>query len=166
MPVRKYSEIVRNFTFGVEDSLVSTVGLLAGIAAADTPRAVILLTGFVLIFVEGFSMGMGSLLSEHSVEEYQKHREVPMSDSLGAGGVMFGSYIISGLVPLLPYVWLEPARALWVSVGLSLLALFLLGVINGRIFRIRSFRAGIQTLVMGGVAVVVGIVVGKVVEKL
>jgi VIT1/CCC1 family predicted Fe2+/Mn2+ transporter len=164
--LRKNSEIVRSFTFGVEDSLVSTVGLLAGIAAADTARSAILLTGFVLIFVEGFSMGVGSLLSENSVEEYQQHREVPLSGAVGAAGVMFISYVISGLIPLLPYVWLQPARALWLSVVLSLLALFLLGVFNGRLFRIRTIRSGLEMLLMGGIAVLVGVAVGKIVEKL
>ena len=64
---KKYSMIVRNFTFGVEDSLVSTVGLLAGIAFAGVNAGTVVLTGAVLIFVEGFSMAVGSLLSEQSV---------------------------------------------------------------------------------------------------
>ena len=50
---KKYSLIVRNFTFGVEDSLVSTVALLAGIAIANVETKTIVLTGIVLIFVEG-----------------------------------------------------------------------------------------------------------------
>jgi len=63
---------VRNFVFGVEDSLVSTVGLLSGIASAGASTATIFLTGTVLIFVEAFSMAVGSYLSEESVEEYEK----------------------------------------------------------------------------------------------
>ena len=55
---------LRNFIFGVEDSLVSTVGLLAGVAAGGVSSAVILTTGLVLIEVEGFSMGLGSFLTE------------------------------------------------------------------------------------------------------
>src|SRR3989338_4103836 len=43
---------IRNLIFGVEDSLVSTVDLLSGVAAAGVPRSVIFLTGVVLIFVE------------------------------------------------------------------------------------------------------------------
>ena len=51
---------LRNFIFGVEDSLVSTVGLLSGVAVANVDQATIFLTGMVLIFVEAFSMGVGS----------------------------------------------------------------------------------------------------------
>jgi hypothetical protein len=43
---------LRNFIFGVEDSLVSTVGLLAGVAAGGVSSAAILTTGLVLIVVE------------------------------------------------------------------------------------------------------------------
>ena len=59
---------MRNLIFGAEDSLVSTVGLLSGIAIGGVPKSAIILTGIVLIFVEAFSMGVGSYLSEYSVE--------------------------------------------------------------------------------------------------
>jgi len=52
----------RNFVFGVEDSLVSTVWLLSGAAAVVVAQETVLPTDFVLIFVEEFSMGVGSFL--------------------------------------------------------------------------------------------------------
>ena len=55
---------VRSFAFGVEDGLVSTVGLLAGVSTADVSRRDILITGAILIVVEAFSMATGSFLSE------------------------------------------------------------------------------------------------------
>jgi hypothetical protein len=50
----------RNFIFGSEDSLVSTVGLLAGIVSAGIERKEIIISGIVLICVEAFSMSIGS----------------------------------------------------------------------------------------------------------
>jgi hypothetical protein len=41
---------LRNFIFGIEDSLVSTVGLLSGIAIEHIPQVTIVLTGVVLKF--------------------------------------------------------------------------------------------------------------------
>ena len=52
----------RNFVFGVEDSLVSTVGLLSGISIAGVTNKTIIMTGVILIFVEAVSMGAGSFL--------------------------------------------------------------------------------------------------------
>ena len=51
---------VRNFIFGVEDSLVSTLGFLAGIAVAGIATRELVTSGIVLILVEAFSMGVGS----------------------------------------------------------------------------------------------------------
>lgn len=86
---------VRNFIFGVEDSLVSTVGLLSGIAIADVGRSTILLTGMVLIFVEAVSMAAGSFLSESSAENYASKHESPLRLSVPASAIMFFSYFLA-----------------------------------------------------------------------
>ncbi len=161
-----YSMIVRNFTFGVEDSLVSTVGLLAGIAVAGVAPKYIFLTGFVLIFVEAFSMGVGSLLSEQTVEEYESNGSTTWVQPIFAAIVMFFSYVIAGLIPLLPYslgVFTNPVQ--W-SIVLTLFALFLLGVFNARFSKIKFWKNGLITLVMGGMAIAVGIIVGQIADKI
>src|SRR3989338_10789579 len=90
----------RNFVFGVEDSLVSTVGLLSGIAIANVPRPTIFLTGVVLIFVEAFSMAVGSFLSEYSAEEYVHRNVVSIRGSVLDGIVMLFAYFVAGFIPL------------------------------------------------------------------
>ncbi len=76
---------LRNIIFGISDSLVSTVGLLAGIDAAGTPRQAILLTGIVYAFVEAFSMAVGSFLSEQSAEEYEVKGETAEAGAVHRG---------------------------------------------------------------------------------
>lgn len=161
---KKYSLVIRNFTFGVEDSLVSTVGLLTGIALAGVGQKDLVLTGVVLIFVEAVSMAIGSLLSEHSVEEYEQQADQSMAQPIFGAIVMFLSYVIAGLIPLAPYFVSENRTMVWISVGLTLVSLFILGAVNGRMFKAKSFRDGLITLFMGGLAIVVGIVVGQLVE--
>ena len=82
----------RNFIFGVEDSLVSTVGLLSGVAIAGVAKETIFLTGIVLIFVEAFSMAAGSFLSESTAEEYESGSNKVERSSFISGAVMFFSY--------------------------------------------------------------------------
>lgn len=152
---------VRNVIFGVEDSLVSTVGLLAGIALGGVSQRAVILTGVVLIFVEAFSMGIGSLLSEHSVEEYEAGHEVSLRrGSKGAAAMLF-SYLGAGLVPLLPYAFFSGNAAVGVSIIASLAALFMLGAMSGRFFKINIVRQGLEMLLLGGAAIAVGIVVGQ-----
>ncbi|KKU83844.1 hypothetical protein A2973_05875 [Candidatus Gottesmanbacteria bacterium RIFCSPLOWO2_01_FULL_49_10] len=156
---------VRNFIFGVEDSLVSTVGLLSGIAVGGVARSQIVLTGMVLLFVEAFSMGVGSLLSEQSAREYLSHKETSLGGSLLDSIIMFTSYFVAGFIPLSPYFLFDPARASVLSVTLTLCALFLLGSVSGKFFGISVVRNGVRTLIMGGVATAVGVAAAMIIGK-
>src|SRR3990167_4109226 len=93
---------VRNFIFGAEDSLVSTVGLLVGITSAGIAQKEIIITGIVLICVEAFSMSVGSFLSERTTEESFPEYKREESNSLLAAVIMFFSYLFCGLVPFFP----------------------------------------------------------------
>ncbi|MDP1722721.1 MAG: VIT1/CCC1 transporter family protein [Candidatus Gottesmanbacteria bacterium] len=156
---------IRNFVFGVEDSLVSTVGLLSGIAVGGVERSQIILTGIVLLFVEAFSMAMGSLLSEQSAQEYLSRKEVSMRASATDSVIMFVSYFLAGLITLAPYFTMESKSALPISIALSLGSLFLLGIVSAKIFGINILKSGIRTLAMGGFAILVGVLVSLVVAK-
>jgi VIT1/CCC1 family predicted Fe2+/Mn2+ transporter len=149
---------IRNFIFGVEDSLVSTVGLLSGIAVAGVPHATVILTGVILIFVEAFSMGIGSFLSENTAEEAQ-HDASPRP--MKGGMIMFISYFLAGFIPLFPYLFSSSTATVWYSIGLSLLALIGLGLVSGKLFNISPVRSGLRMFILGGVAIAVGVVVGR-----
>ncbi len=151
---------IRSFIFGVEDSLVSTVGLLSGIAIAGVPRATILLTGVVLIFVEAISMAAGSFLSEYSAEEFEKKSEVPAGRALADAAIMFVSYFLSGFIPLAPYIFLLTTDAFILSNVLSLVALYALGTVGARLARVSIWRSGLRMVIVGGLAIAVGIGVG------
>lgn len=159
----EFASYVRNFIFGVEDSLVSTAGLLSGIAAAGLPKKEIFLTGIILIFVEAFSMGAGSYLSEESAEEFTGAKK---SISLQGALIMFFSYFAAGFIPLAPYLIFSVNPAFFFSITMSLVALFVLGIISSRIFRaLHTVRHGLRMLIIGGTAILVGIVVGKLVNS-
>lgn len=154
----------RSFIFGIEDGLVSTVGLLSGIAAAGVPGTTIVLTGVILVVVEALSMAVGSFLSEYSAEEYLAQKEVASQTPTTAGLVMFLAYIAAGLVPLAPYLFLVPTTALYLSILLTLLALFALGIWSARIVRLNLVRSGLRMLLAGGLAIAIGILVGGLVR--
>lgn len=155
----------RNFIFGVEDSLVSTVGLLSGVAIADVPRETIFLTGVVLIFVEAFSMAAGSFLSESSAEEYANHSERPKRKSFISGVVMFVSYFVSGFIPLSAYLIYPVGEAMKLSIILSLLALSILGAVGGRLSSTSLAKASLRMVVIGGVAIGIGVSAGALLSQ-
>ena len=157
-------EYFKSFVFGVEDSLVSTVGLLSGVALAGVASSTVILTGIVLIFVEAFSMAAGEFLSEYETEEYQHQGTVSPRTSLTASGIMFASYLISGLIPLSPYLFFPTSYdALPYSIGASLVSLFCLGLIGAHITKTSYIRHAIRMLCVGGAAILVGILAGQLV---
>jgi VIT1/CCC1 family predicted Fe2+/Mn2+ transporter len=161
MPTNKETKAVflRNVIFGVEDSLVSTVGLLSGIALDATPRSIVLLTGFVYIFVEGFSMAIGSFLSEESTQDYlARKRQGPAGSILGAVAMLV-SFIIAGFIPLIPYLVFGEARAILISVVVSILVLFGLGVVSGKVSKTGLWSRGLRMAILGGLAIIIGVVV-------
>jgi len=157
---------LRNFIFGTEDSLVSTVGLLSGIAVAGTIRRDILIAGVVLIFVEAISMGAGSFLSERSSETYTGKKKSAIGYFAEGGVIMFFSYFIAGFIPLAPYIFAPVQTAFFLSIGFSMIGLFLLGFINSKIFKVRSLRPAIEMLIIGGSAIIIGVIAGKLIEMI
>jgi len=70
-----------------------------------------------------------------------------------SAGTIAASYIAGGLIPLAPYILMkEVMPALWVSVGVTLLALFIFGAIKGHYTGVHPARGGAQTVLVGGLA--------------
>lgn len=64
-----------------------------------------------------------------------------------------GSYVAGGVIPLSPYVLVsDMQRALWVSVAVTLSALFGFGAVKGGFTGVSRLKSGLQTLLVGGVA--------------
>jgi VIT1/CCC1 family predicted Fe2+/Mn2+ transporter len=63
------------------------------------------------------------------------------------------SYVVGGMVPLLPYMLLAQAKnALYVSIGVTLLALLVFGYVKGRWTGGKPIRSALQTVLVGGLA--------------
>ena len=150
----------RNFIFGVEDSLVSTVGLLSGIAIAGVASETIVLTGAIPILAGPFSMAVGSFLSESSAAEYVSTARTNQRSSYIASVVMFASYFLAGFIPLAPYMFFAGESALALSVACSLLALFVLGAISGALSRRGIFTHALRMMLIGGIAIAAGVAAG------
>ena len=152
---------LRNFVFGVEDSLVSTVGLLSGVAAVGSEFQITFTTGVILILVEALSMAIGSFLSENSAEEYAEHKEESLSLSIPDSLIKFISYFISGFVPLFPYIFLPAETALPISIAASLVALCALGVVSSKVSQTSIWKGITKMVILGGVAIAAGVAVGS-----
>jgi VIT1/CCC1 family predicted Fe2+/Mn2+ transporter len=72
------------------------------------------------------------------------------------------SYIAGGMVPLLPYMLISRAhKALEVSIGVTLLALFIFGYVKGRFTGKTPIHSAVQTTVVGGLAAAAAFTIAK-----
>lgn len=163
MPEREKNAIyVRNIIFGVEDSLVSTVGFLSGLASVSMAEKTMLLAAFVYIFVEGFSMAVGSFLSEESTREYETGKSVSALPSVLGAGAMLVSSIGAGFIPIIPYLLADGVPALTSSIVASLVALGILGYLHARLSKLPALPRVARMVLVGGAAIVIGVVIGNV----
>ena len=157
---KQQRDFFRNFVFGVEDSLVSTVGLLSGVTVSGSEKSTIITTGIILIFVEAFSMGVGVFLSEDNAAHSDHSKKTHIRIISGAL-IMFFSYFLSGFIPLAPYLMFPTQVAIYFSVLLALISLTLLGTISALRNKTNIYRSSLEMLVIGGIAVFIGIAVGS-----
>jgi VIT1/CCC1 family predicted Fe2+/Mn2+ transporter len=80
--------------------------------------------------------------------------EKPDASRAPASALTIGiSYIVGGLIPLLPYMLVRDiGNALALSIVLTLSALAIFGGIKGRLTSGRTFRSALQTVIIGGIA--------------
>lgn len=81
--------------------------------------------------------------------------------SLRNGLFMFFAYIVGGLVPLFAYFFLPINLAIKISIGITLIGLFTLGASTTRYTKNNWFRMGARVLILGGIALLVGYLIGK-----
>ncbi len=165
---RTIMESMREIIFGLEDSLVSTLGALTGIAIGARSTYIVILSGLVLLAAEGMSMAAGSYLSSKSAFETERllhehdgkdfdHEANPIR----AGLVMGVFYFIGGLVPLAPYFFFSIQTALLLSIPLTALVLFLVGVWSSTYTRRGAMRSGAEMVFISLSAALIGYVIAR-----
>jgi len=154
------NQYIRTIIFAVEDSLVSTTGLIAGISVGTSNKAVVVVSGIVGIAVEAISMGASQYISDDAIEQTIKNRH--NHQALKDGVLMLVAYFVAGLVPLLPVVFVSYPTSLYYSVTLALVGLVILGYVKSRVLQTNPLRGAIKVVIVGGLATLLGIIVGLV----
>jgi len=82
-----------------------------------------------------------------------------------SAGTIAASYIVGGLIPLAPYMLARHVfAALWISVGVTLLALFAFGSIKGHYTGVKPLNGGAQTMLVGGLAAAAAFFIAKLIS--
>ncbi len=173
--IKKIENNLREFVYGGMDGAVTTFAVVTGAAGANLGAKTILILGFANVLADGFSMAVGSFLSEKSDQDLsvskgtsvREDHESPISASIAT----FVSFIIIGFIPLsvytLDYVfsWNLGDDALIWSILLTLVAFSGIGYLRGLITKVDKARTVLESLGLGLAAATISYVVGNILEK-
>lgn len=160
---------VREIIFGLEDSIVSTMGVVVGIAAGTDNRYIVVLSALVVVAVESLSMTAGTYLSNKSQMEidlaggdvgFLSDRHL-IRRSASESLVMGISYILGGFVSVIPFFLLEPLSAIVPSIVLSVSVLFAIGFVKGKIAKINKVKSGLEMSLISLTAALIAYLIGR-----
>ena len=174
--IKKIENNLREFVYGGMDGAVTTFAVVTGAAGANLGSNVILILGFANVLADGFSMAVGSYLSEKSDQDLSMskgHTEKDDHESpIGASVATFISFVLVGFIPLsvytIDYVFgleLDSTVALIWSVTFTLLAFIAIGYLRGAITKISRIRAVLESFGLGLTAALISYGVGSLLEK-
>ncbi len=164
---------MREIIFGLEDSLVSTLGAITGIAVGTNNTYIVILSGLVILFAEGTSMSAGSYLSTkhareaevlfHERKGLEIHEEA--SHPIRAAVVMGTFYLLGGIIPLTPYFLLPVTEAILPAIILTALTLFFVGFWAASFTKTSKIKSGLEMAAVSLAAAGVGYAIGRLVAS-
>jgi hypothetical protein len=150
--------VIKNMTFGIEDSIISTSGVLLGIHAANLSRKEILITGFILVLVESLSMSYGTFISDEAFLKNEGSIK-NLSTVFYYSMIMFVSYFLIGMILLSPFYFDFKNPSFYVIlIGLILL----LSIIY---FNEKNLQKVFITFFIGALLLFISIKVGDIIKK-
>jgi len=165
---KKIRSVFGEIIFGLEDSLVSTLGAVTGIAAGSGNQYVVILSGIVLIFAEALSMTAGSYLSVKTEEELESGSKIRLhknhKNPYKAAIAMGASYLFGGIFPLFPYFFFPIIIAIPISIVVTMFVLFFFGSLRAKFVKVVWWKSGLEMLVISISAAIIGFVIGRLVS--
>jgi len=216
---------IREVVFGMQDGLLTTLGVVTSVVGAGSSNRIVLVAGFAEAVAGALAMAAGeyqaskaqqelhaaeiskerlelietpqeehhemraifqheglsrdsaeavtSLLSEHPELLFRTHVEKELGlrveefQSPVRNAVVMGlSFVVAALVPILPYLFLVARMALGLSVGLTALALFGIGIGKAQVAHRNYLRSALEVVAIGLVAAAVTYAIGTQVPRI
>lgn len=154
-----HEDYLRSLMFGLQDGIVSTTGVVVGVSFGVQDKSIIVLAALVAVMVEATSMAAGQYSSEKAVHQMDKSGK--HTDSLITGAaIMFFAYLMGGMFSIVPTLIFDQPEARYLAIISAFIGLFLIGYVKGKVVEHHAMRSAVELLAIGGIATLVGIIVG------
>ena len=155
------SGAARAAVFGVNDGLVTNVGLITGVSAFGSSGIAVRIAGVVGLMSGAFSMASGEYISvkaqnemmQHEVDRGRSDTFVPAGSARTAAQSSFLSFALGAGLPLVPWCVMRGTPAMCTSLGVAALASLASGSIVGMSSTKSVVRCACRQLFIAAVAV-------------
>lgn len=160
--------------YGANDGIVTTFAVVAGVAGAGLSPDVIIVLGVANMIADGISMAVGDYLGEVSEHKMRKNNQMDSDgDKLWQTGVItFISFIVAGVLPLLPYIFkylglpINLGDQFLLSILSTALALFFVGSLRTLLTKGSWIKNGLEMLLIGAIAASAAYLLGAGIERM
>lgn len=147
---------------GSEGGLATTSAIAAGLLIVNSDRNIVIITATISFVVQAFNSSVSQFSSDRTSDEIDQEDLVrgykgPATTAL----LQFVSHVTMGGLVLLPIIYVaDEIHAMFISIGVTLALLFLLGVYQGFVVGTRAVAEGIEQLALGALVISIGIIAG------
>ncbi|MEW6063110.1 MAG: VIT1/CCC1 transporter family protein [Nanoarchaeota archaeon] len=156
--IRETKLTIKDWVFGGEDGLMVTFGAVLGMSAAVNENSLIILTGLLVMLSNAISMAAGSYLSTKSQAQVLKHEE--FKNPVLSAAVMFIACLFGAII-VIPFLFLNIQAARILSIVLTILALFGIGIFRGRLTKRSWIKSGFEMVIVAMIAGIVSYFIGR-----
>jgi VIT1/CCC1 family predicted Fe2+/Mn2+ transporter len=144
---------IRDLVYGANDGIITTFAVVSGATGGSLSYAAVLIIGVANLAADGMSMGIGNLQAIRAHERVRAAQSLPEEEAYPwkHGTATLLAFVGAGAVPLLPFLFPGEfaTHVLW-SAALTFGALFGVGAARAMLTGERWWRAGAETLFLGG----------------
>jgi VIT1/CCC1 family predicted Fe2+/Mn2+ transporter len=163
-PMKTIKQMLPTIVYGGSDGAVTTFSVMAGALGAGLDARVVLILGCANLASDGFSMASADYLSEESKKNATEKK------SLFDAFITFSSFIIIGLIPLIPFLLALfitlPINKFLLSTSLTVIAFIFIGFVRATILEKSKIMMITQSVAIGTACASVAYFVGQAIASI
>lgn len=148
------NKFLSEFIYGSIDGLITTFAIISSSIGASIPNVYIVIISIASLLSDGYSMGVSRYLSFSAETKINSTKNPLLS-----GIYTFISFVIIGILPILPFLFLTE-NIFQTSLIITLFLFLLIGIVKGFILKSSIIKNSIETLLLGGSAALISYYVG------